>query len=90
MTVGHPGRAGAASTAKVGRVSDSVSGFDLSGLHRLPSRAEIQSTADSASIASGADWGGRFSRSAERERRLGITAEWLAQHKEGVEEQRAG
>lgn len=36
-----------------------------------------------------AAWRQRFSRSAERERRLGITPEWLAQHKEGIEEQRA-
>jgi hypothetical protein len=29
-----------------------------------------------------------FSRSAERERQLGISPEWLAHHKKGVEEQR--
>ncbi|MEY9891233.1 hypothetical protein ABIA35_005637 [Catenulispora sp. MAP12-49] len=36
-----------------------------------------------------AAWRQRFSRSAERERRLGVTPEWLAQHKNGIEEQRA-
>ncbi|MBW8803673.1 MAG: hypothetical protein JF587_07405 [Catenulisporales bacterium] len=34
-------------------------------------------------------WRQRFSRSAERERQLGITPEWLAAHKAGVEDQRA-
>jgi hypothetical protein len=36
-----------------------------------------------------AAWRERFSRSAERERQLGITPEWLAQYKAGAEEQRA-
>jgi len=36
-----------------------------------------------------AAWRERFSRSAERERQLGITPEWLTQHKQGIEEQRA-
>jgi hypothetical protein len=36
-----------------------------------------------------AAWRQRFSRSAERERRLGITPESLAQHKKDIEEQRA-
>ena len=36
-----------------------------------------------------AAWRQRFSRSAERERQLGVTPEWLAQHKNGIEEQRA-
>lgn len=36
-----------------------------------------------------AAWRQRFARSAERERQLGITSEWLAAHKAGVEEQRA-
>lgn len=40
-------------------------------------------------VLSEAAWRERFSRSAERERQLGITPEWLARHKEGVEEQRA-
>ena len=34
-----------------------------------------------------AAWRQCFSRSAERERQLGVTPEWLAQHKKDIEEQ---
>jgi len=40
-------------------------------------------------VLSEAAWRQRFSRSAARERELGITPEWLAYHKAGIEEQRA-
>jgi hypothetical protein len=40
-------------------------------------------------VLSEAAWRERFSRSAQRERQLGITPEWLAKHRDGVEEQRA-
>lgn len=49
--------------------------------------ADVSARADDA--LAGSTWRRRFSRSAEREHRLGITPEWLAQYKAGVEEQRA-
>lgn len=56
---------------------------------RGDSGQDMPRTAQSSGTTVEQEWTTRFGRSADHERSVGITAEWLAEHKAGTEEQRS-